>query len=453
MDDSVLIRNMDDLLALFHLSEKPKAEWRVGTEAEKFGVYTDGSALVYEGSKGVEGIFTELITQYGWEPLSEGEGKPTIALKRGRSSVTLEPAAQFELSGGPMQSIHECADEFAIHLHELKHISEKLGIVWLGLGFHPWAKQNDLPWVPKMRYGIMRQYLPTKGSMALDMMRRTCTVQANLDYCDETDAMRKLQVGLRLAPIVTAMFANSPIVEGALTGERSHRAEVWLNMDPDRSGLLPTLWKGSPTYQTYIEWALDVPMFLIKRDGKAIENTQQTFRQFLKEGLGPHRATKADWELHLNTMFPEVRLKNIIEVRSADGQQLPLSLALPALWKGIFYDERSLAETEELTKNFDHGTLEKTRTQIVKQGLRMELYGLPLRSWAERIVEIATDGLRRQASYNAQSEDESIYLRPLSDLVAKGETPADRLIHILEKQDSSSSLKEGIMTHAAIDLP
>jgi glutamate--cysteine ligase len=293
--DNEPIRRRDDLLLPFVEAFKPASEWRIGPEAEKFGVFTpSGAPVPYSGKRSVLGVLEDLEAKHGWKPEREHEGAPVIALLRGGASVTLEPGGQLELSGGMAKDVHEVCAEFRGHLREIAPVSRALGITWLGVGFHPFAKREDFEWVPKQRYAVMRDYLPTRGTRALDMMLRTCTVQVNLDYRDEPDAMRKMRVSLALAPATTAMFANSPWAEGKAHGGVSYRGRTWLDVDPDRSGLLPPLWKRDAGFEQYVEWALDVPMFVFKRDGHAIVNTGQTFRSFLETGHAGHRPNIED---------------------------------------------------------------------------------------------------------------------------------------------------------------
>ncbi|MCA9600871.1 MAG: glutamate--cysteine ligase, partial [Myxococcales bacterium] len=372
---------------------------------------------------------------------------PVVALRRDGASITLEPAAQLELSGAPLSTIHETAAEFEGHMEELAPVSERLGIAWLGLGLNPLHRRDQLPWVPKLRYGVMREYLPTRGPLALDMMQRTCTVQANLDYASEADAMRKLRVGLRASPIVTAMFANSPLVEGARSGEASHRALVWLHMDPDRSGMLPFAWSEKSGYRDYVEWALDVPMFLVKRGPKVLKNTGQTFRAFWKDGFEGERATFGDWESHLATLFPEVRLKRTLEVRGADGQSTALTCALPALWKGLLYDDRALDALEHTTRALTFESAEAVRPAIADRGLRAEYGGRPLTEWAAEILEIAEGGLERIGDLNSHGQDERIHLAKLKELIERGQSPSDAL---LEKLSGGGDLREGVLLHAHV---
>jgi glutamate--cysteine ligase len=427
-DADVPISGMDDLLEPFHRACKPPSEFRVGTEAEKFGWLTDsGQALPYEGPCSIQGVLKVLADRFGWTPERERPEGDVIALRRDGASITLEPAGQLELSGAPLRTIHETRAEFEQHFAELREICSEQPIAWLSLGFHPFARQADLPHVPKLRYGIMESYLPTRGSRALDMMRRTCTVQANLDYASEADALRKLRVSLALQPVVTAMFANSPFYEGARSGRVSERADVWLHMDPDRSGLLPFAWEKDMSFRTYVEWALDVPMFLIKRKDHVTSNTEQTFREFMRDGRRGDRPVRGDWTTHLNTLFPEARLKNTLEMRGADAQPGPLLCALPALWKGLLYDETALSRAESLIGSLTPVLLESARPEIARLGLRAQLAARPLQVWASEVLEIAADGLSRLREPNME-ESEAIYLTGIARLIHEGRSPADALV-------------------------
>jgi glutamate--cysteine ligase len=423
------LRGMDDLLVLFHDAEKPRERWRVGTEAERIAVRkTDGSHLPYDGPVSVVAIFERLIREHGWEPERETPGGPIIALRRENGSITLEPGSQIELSGAPYRSVHEGKAESDAHWLELEPVIEELGLVWLALGCHPFASVDQLGWVPKMRYDVMREYMPTRGTMAGDMMTKTCTVQANLDYASEEDAMRKLRVGLRAQPIVTAMFANSPWNEGKRSGYRSYRALAWLHMDPDRSGLLPFAWKDHPTYLDYVEWALDAPMFLVKRGGKAHRNTGQTFRSFMKMGFGGVKANYGDWVVHLHTLFPEVRLKSTLEYRGADVQHPKMLFSLPALWKGLLYDARSFSALEGLVDRWSFADVERQRDGLARHGVQTKFMNREAVDWGGEILELAEAGLRRIGDYNEAGEDEAVLLRPLRALLEGGRCPADVLL-------------------------
>lgn len=447
------LRSEEELVELFHASETPPSAFRIGTEAEKFGVLADTLApLDYAGTRGVERVFEALISGHGWTAESEYEGGPLIALQRAGASITLEPGAQFELSGAPLATLHETRAELAAHLAELRLISEQLNLAWLGLGFHPLARQDQLPWVPKQRYAIMREYLPPRGAGAWDMMRRTATVQANYDYQNEEDALRKLRVSLVLAPLVHAMTANSPFQEGAVSPFKSLRGQVWLHMDRERSGLIPALWQRGRKlgYRDYVEWALSAGMFLFKREGRVIANSGQSFRSFLNDGFQGHRATAADWKLHLNTLFPEVRLKNTLEIRACDSLPNDLYAAVPALFTGILYDERALAEAEDLALRFDYDSVERSRPALVRDGLAAEFAGRPARELAVRVLDIAAGGLRRRAALDASGRDESVYLEPLQRLSEAGLTPADRLLQDLPQD--RAALGRAIVERARLPL-
>jgi glutamate--cysteine ligase len=423
----------EDLFLPFTEAFTPAEAWRVGAEAEKLGVLSDTLApLPYSGPRSVEAVLGLLGDKFGWQSESEYEGGPVISMRRGNASITLEPGGQVELSGAPFASVRDTGREWDEHLHELNVVGEELGITWLGLGFHPFAAQAELSWVPKLRYGIMRAYLPTRGSMGLDMMRRTCTVQVNLDYASEADALEKMRVLLAISPVVTAMFANSPWVEGRECGELSHRANVWLHTDPDRTGLLPFLWDAGASFERYVEWALDVPMFLIKRGKRVLANTGQTFRAFMREGFDGEYGTLEDWTTHLGTLFPEVRLKRTIEVRGADCVGRDLVPALAALAKGLVYDPVALDALKALVEPLKFEDVNALRGVVGVQGLAAELAGRPLLRWAESVVEVADAGLAR-----ISGEQERPYLKPLQALVARGLTPAGAM---LAQVDSSRSL-------------
>jgi glutamate--cysteine ligase len=428
------LASYDELLSIFHEAIKPVSAFRVGAEMEKFGVFADGSPVPYEGDNGVLAILSELAADKGWTAERETEDGPIVALVRDGASVTLEPGSQLELSGAPLQHSHQICAEFRAHLAEIQPFSERHGIRWLGLGFHPFARRDEYTMVPKQRYAIMRDYLPTRGGLALDMMLRTATVQANFDFSSEQDAMTKMRVGLKLAALTTAMFANSPFVEGAPFGGKSYRAKVWLDTDPDRSGLVPPVWKRNAGFVDYVEWALDVPMFMFKRKGERVVNTGQSFRSFFKSGYAGHRATMTDWKSHLNTLFPEVRLKNTIEVRGADAQSAKLACTLPALWTGIYYDAKALAEAEALTADWTLDEVTATRKEVWQKGLGARFRVGTLQPMAEKLITIAEGGLERRGFKSAAGNDERVHLARLKELVEKGQSPADRLLEGLESK-------------------
>ena len=428
----------DELYELFREAEK--AEQRLGSEMEKFGVTSGGVPIDYDGSAGVLRMF-EVLQNDGWQPERETEGGPVISLTRADgASITLEPGSQFELSGAQLDDVHQVAAEIDAHFAELRPITALLGVRWLGVGFHPLTKRADYTFVPKQRYAIMRAYLPTRGELALDMMLRTATVQVNFDYTSERDAMRKLRVGQALAPLTTALFANSPFYEGAPFGGKTYRGRVWLHMDPDRSGLIPRLFADDASYRDYIEWALDAPMFMVKRGDRVVANTGQRFRDFWKDGFEGERATRGDWQSHLNTLFPEVRLKRTLEVRGADSQNVQNAPGLAALFTGLFYDERALEEAFALTADVTFAEAQAARERVPVEALRTPWRGGTLNTLAERVLEIAAGGLERRAR-TVDGHDERVYLAPIIARATRGETPADLLLR---------RAGEGGMTRAAI---
>lgn len=445
------IASTDELLGPFEQAFKPDSAFVVGTEAEKFGLRMGppASALAFDGPEGVQGILAALHEGFGWQPQREHADGEIISLRRDGASITLEPAAQLELSGAPLPSIHDTAREFASHVDELRRVSEPLGISWVSLGFHPFARHADLPHVPKLRYAIMRRYMPTRGRRSEDMMRRTCTVQANLDYRDSADAMRKLRLSLQLQPIATAMFANSPFFEGRRGRHLSERAATWLEMDVDRSGIPEFALQPGATLEHYVQWALDVPMFMIKRGSRVLDNAGQTFRSFMRDGFEGETATHDDWDTHLNTLFPEARLKRTLEVRGADALPSDLVCAVPALWKGIFYDAAAFDAAEALAEPLNHAQLEAARPAIASAGLAAELAGRPLQSWAEALLDIAISGLRRRPLLDSDGRDESRYLQGMVDLVAQGRTPAEDLLQRAAPEDAAPDL-EALLRAATI---
>ena len=433
------LRSSDDLLELFYQAEKPSSEFRIGTEAEKIAVDSQtGAPLEYDGPRGVTRLFADFVKR-GWREVRETDDGPVISLLRDQHSITLEPGSQFELSGAAVKSIHETRVELDEHLAELAGISKEMNLTWLGVGFHPLAKQSDLGWVPKLRYAIMREYLPPRGDGGLDMMRRTATVQGNYDFSDEADALKKLVVCLKLAPLVNALGANSPFQEGKLSGYKSRRGWTWLHMDPERSGLIPALVKNpKPGYRDYAEWALDAGMFLFKRHGKVVHNTGQKFRDFMQNGFEGERATFGDWKMHLNTLFPEARLKSTLEVRSSDSLPLRLGCAVPALFTGILYDDRALNEADAFVRELELDVIEAARPALVTHGLNTKIGDRPMQALAERVLEIANGGLARRNLLNAQGKDERVHLELLTSLVQSGKTPADAMIEGLTPESRPS---------------
>jgi glutamate--cysteine ligase len=420
-----------DLAAFFARAVKPHtADHRVGTEFEKFGLARSGDRLEpVEFHRHVEPILHELVARFGWAPgPTRGAGGEYVELLRDGASITLEPGGQLELSGRPQANIHDTAQEMLAHQRELDAVSEPRGVCWITAGFHPFATRDEIHWVPKPRYAIMREYLPTRGDQALDMMLRTCTIQANFDYGSEADCGEAFRLGLALSPLVAAMFANSPHVEGRRGPTRSVRGGVWSNVDPDRCGLPRWAVTEPFSFERYAEWALDIPMFFIERDERLLP-THGTFRTFLRDGLVDasgvrHAATRGDWALHLSTLFPEVRLKPFIEVRSADAGGLAAATELPALWKGLLYDGDARATALELVGNHSYEDLQALGDEARVAGLRSPR----IAAACNRLAAAASEGLERQGRRDGQGRSEAIFLEDLRKRLSQGRCPADAVL-------------------------
>ena len=422
-----VIEKKHELEAYFHDAGKPRERWRVGTEYEKVGIYRDtGQAIPYFGKRSVDFILRELIERFGWEP-EEQDGN-IIALTRDKAQITLEPGGQIELSGEPCESIHCTYAEFDQHIRELLEVTEPLGIIFLGLGMQPVSRLEQIEWVPKQRYRIMAPYMLKVGKLGQRMMKQTATVQANIDYSDEKDAMAKFRTGMGLAPVLIAMFANSPICDGQLNGYRSFREHIWTDTDRNRSGLLKFAFAPEVSFAHYVEYALDVPMYFIVRNKNYIDMTSITFRQFLTSGYNGERATIEDWNDHLTTLFPETRIKRYLEIRSVDSQPPDLMPALSALVKGAFYDNDCLQAAWDLVKGWSWDERMQVYLDSHRDALAARVRRYSLLDLARELVEIAWEGLRRQNQVNDLGDDETIYLKPLKDLLSQGKCPADVLL-------------------------
>ena len=422
-----VIEKKHELEAYFHDAGKPRERWRVGTEYEKVGIYRDtGQAIPYFGKRSVDFILRELIERFGWEP-EEQDGN-IIALTRDKAQITLEPGGQIELSGEPCESIHCTYAEFDQHIRELLEVTEPLGIIFLGLGMQPVSRLEQIEWVPKQRYRIMAPYMLKVGKLGQRMMKQTATVQANIDYSDEKDAMAKFRTGMGLAPVLIAMFANSPICDGELNGYRSFREHIWTDTDRNRSGLLKFAFAPEVSFAHYVEYALDVPMYFIVRNKNYIDMTAVTFRQFLTSGYNGERATIEDWNDHLTTLFPETRIKRYLEIRSVDSQPPDLMPALSALVKGAFYDNDCLQAAWDLVKGWSWDERMQVYLDSHRDALAARVRRYSLLDLARELVEIAWEGLRRQKQVNDLGDDETIYLKPLKDLLSQGKCPADVLL-------------------------
>jgi glutamate--cysteine ligase len=420
------VEGMSDLLGYFRAAETVRADWRVGTEHEKVGVYADtGDRVPYEGPYGIGALLEKLASAAGWERVEE-RGR-TIALREAGASVTLEPGGQIELSGAPLGSSRETCREFNTHVDLVKSLSDDFGIAWLGLGMDPFHDVAEIPTMPKARYDIMRAYLPTRGDLALDMMHATATVQANFDYSDEADMISKMRTALVATPIVSALFANSSISGGKENGFASKRLAIWRDTDPDRCGLIPFVFDPDFGYERYAKWALDIPMFFVVRDGAYHAAEGATFRQFMDDGWNGFHATLDDWDTHLTTLFPDVRLKKIIEVRGADTVPRDLICALPAVWKGFLYDDDARAAIWALLGETSFEELDRSQLDVAKLGLKADLGRHKVLDLARELVAVSAEGLRRIAAEIGADEDECVFLDPLSMQIEKGSSPGEEI--------------------------
>jgi glutamate--cysteine ligase len=424
------VESRDDLLSVFQGGEKPRDGWRIGTEHEKF-VYRldDHRAPSWDEPGGIRDLLLGL-TEFGWKPVEEG-GK-IIALSGPDGNVSLEPAGQFELSGAPLSNLHESCAESGRHLQQVKAVGDKLGLGFLGLGMWPDKARSDLPIMPKGRYEIMLRHMPRVGTLGLDMMLRTCTIQVNLDYSSEADMVKKFRVGLALQPVATALFANSPFTDGKPNGYKSFRSHIWEDTDPHRTGMLPFVFDEGFGYERYCDYALDVPMYFVFRDGRYIDVAGESFRAFL-DGKLPQlpgeKPTIADWTDHLSTAFPEVRLKSFLEMRGADGGRWGRICALPALWVGLLYSDTALDAAWDLCKHWTIEEREALRHAVPRQALDAAVPGGgTVHDLAREVLQIASAGLTERANFNSAGDNESGFLDPLRDVVASGKTFADRLL-------------------------
>jgi glutamate--cysteine ligase len=444
------IEKNDQLEEYFHAAGKPRDRWRVGTEYEKVGIdRSSGKAIPYSGPRGVESILKRLIDRFGWEP--EEQDGHIIALSRDNAQITLEPGGQIELSGEPCDSIHCTYAEFTQHIRELLEVSEPLDVVFLGLGMQPVSRLDEIEWVPKKRYRIMGPYMPKVGRLGQRMMKQTATVQANIDYRDEKDAMAKFRTGMGLTPIFISMFANSPICDGQLNGYRSYREHIWTDTDKSRSGMLKFAFSPDVSFAHYVEYALDVPMYFIIRNKNYIDMTGTTFRQFLAHGWNGERATLEDWHDHLTTLFPETRIKRYIEVRSADSQSPELMPALSAIVKGAFYESDCLDAAWDLVKDWTWDERMQVYLDSHRDALAARIRRYSLLDLSKELLQIALEGLRRQKMFNALGEDETIYLEPLDKLLALGKCPADLLIEKWQGELHQDIRK--LIAYSAYQLP
>lgn len=425
------IENRAQLIAALSKGSKPKADWRIGTEHEKFPFLTDTlEPVAYEGKRSIRALLEGLRDRFGYEPVFEGGNIIALTDKTG-GSISLEPGGQFELSGAPLATLHDTCSEVNLHLSHVREVGDKLGIGFLGLGASPIWSRAQVPVMPKGRYGIMAPYMDKKGKLGRDMMFRSCTVQVNLDFASEADMVKKLRVSLALQPVATALFASSPFLDGVPNGFKSFRSAIWLDTDADRTGMLPFAFEEGFGFERYVDYALDVPMYFVQREGKYINVAGESFRDFLKgqlpqlPGVMP---TMKDWADHLTTIFPEVRLKSFLEMRGADSGPWRRLCALPAFWVGLLYDEAALDGAWQLVKGWSAAERQALREAVPTQALEAMIGGRPLRDVARDVLKLCREGLARRAIAGCKGRDETQYIEVLEETVASGKTLADELL-------------------------
>jgi glutamate--cysteine ligase len=420
------ITSKRQLVEYLEKGNKPVEQWRIGTEHEKFAFDRKTlRRLPYEGASGI-GALLRGMQRFGWQPVEENGN--VIALTMGACNISLEPGGQFELSGAPVETIHKTCDEVQTHLKQVKEVGNELGIGMLGMGFDPKWARSDISWMPKGRYKIMGAYMPKRGKLGLDMMLRTCTVQVNLDFASEADMVKKMRVSLALQPLATALFADSPFIEGKANGFQSYRSHIWTDTDPDRSGMLPFVFEPGMGFERYVDYLLDVPMYFIYRDGRYVDVSGQSFRGFLEgrlPGAPGELPGMGDWTDHMTTAFPEVRLKRYIEMRGADGGPWDRLCALPAIWVGLLYDSVALDAAWEIVKDWTVAEMADLRRQVPRLALKAQFRGRPLQELARQVVQLARDGLSRRRKLDRMGGDESHFLNTLDRIADSGITPAE----------------------------
>jgi glutamate--cysteine ligase len=429
------VESRDALVAYLESGCKPESEWKLGTEHEKFGYTLDDlRPLPYSGERGIRTILTVLADNFDWNPVFE-DGLPIALLDDTGASITLEPGGQLELSGALLDNIHQTCSEVNLHLKQVRYVSEPLGVAFLGMGFQPKWPLSEMEWMPKGRYRIMREYMNKVGTLGQDMMARTCTVQVNLDFGSEADMVQKFRASLALQPIATALFANSPFTDGKPNGYLSYRSHVWEDTDPDRTGMLPFVFDGDMGFEKYTDYMLNVPMYFVYRNGKYIDATGQSFRDFLAgklPALPGELPTLKDWEDHLTTAFPEVRLKRYLEMRGADGGPWARLCALPALWAGLLYHQPSLDAAWEIARDWSMEERLRLREEVPRLGLQATVRGRTVQSLALELIELASAGLQVRARLNAAGDNETGFLSPLQHVAESGVTPAERKLKLFQ---------------------
>ncbi|MFC4170628.1 glutamate--cysteine ligase [Microvirga sp. GCM10011540] len=432
VSDATPIGARSELVEWIASGEKPRGSWRLGTEHEKVPFYTaDASPVPYDGERGIRALLEGMESRTGWQPIMEDDHPIGLFDEGGGGAISLEPGGQFELSGAPLKTLHETAAETAQHLEDVKAVGERLGIGFLTLGMSPLWTRDQTPVMPKARYRIMTNYMPKVGKLGLDMMYRTSTVQVNMDYASEADMVKKLRVSLALQPIATAIFANSPFTDGKPNGFLSMRSHIWRDTDADRTGMMAFAFEDGFGYEAYVDWALDVPMYFVKRDSTYHDVAGASFRDLFAGKLPQlpgERATRSDWANHVSTLFPEVRLKRYLEMRGADVGGPEHIAALSAFWTGLLYDEAALDGAWELVKGWSAEERERLRADVPKFALNASIAGRPVRDVAGDALALARAGLARRGFLDDQGRDETRHLDFVEEIVASGRTQAERLL-------------------------
>ncbi|HAI31532.1 MULTISPECIES: glutamate--cysteine ligase [unclassified Thalassospira] len=438
--DSPVIESRRQLVEWFESGSTPKKDWAIGTEHEKFAYTRDDlRPIPYEGERSVKTLLTALAEHYDWEPIVENGN--VIALTKDKCSVSLEPGGQIELSGAPLKNIHQTCGEVHTHLHEVREICDGIGIDMLGVGHNPKWKREDIPWMPKGRYGIMKNYMPKVGNLGLDMMLRTSTIQVNLDFSSEADMVKKFKTSLALQPVATALFAASPFVDGKPSGFLSARSNVWTDTDPDRCGMLPFVFEDGFGFERYVDYMLDVPMYFVYRDGKYIDAAGKSFRDFMDgklDVLPGERPTMNDWSDHMTTAFPEVRLKKFLEMRGADGGPWKRICALPALWVGLLYDDAALDAAWDLVKDLSVAEREALRNEVPRTALATPFKNGTVQDLSKEVLAIARQGLQNRGRMDGYGDDESHFLDSLDDVAESGRTLAEEFLDKYETEWNGS---------------
>ena len=430
--DMTPIETRDELVAWLEAGCKPKAQFRVGTEHEKFAfTVADHRPVPYSGKRSIRALLDGMHNLLGWEPIMEGDNIIGMFDVTGGGAISLEPGGQFELSGAPYDNVHQTAAELMAHLAQVREVAKPLGIGFLGIGMTPNWTRADMPKMPKGRYKIMTAYMPKVGSLGLDMMYRTCTVQANLDFASEADMVKKLRVSLALQPVATALFANSPFTEGKPNGFLSFRSEIWRDTDNQRAGMLPWAFDDGMGFERWTDYALDVPMYFVKRGDKYIDVAGKSFRDFFAGKLAElpgERPTISDWANHLSTIFPEVRLKRYLEMRGADGGPWRRLPSLTAYWVGLLYDDDALNACWDMVKGWTAQERQKLRDDVPRLGFKAEIGNRNVFTLAQETLRLCSRGLARRKRLDRNGRDETRYLRPLEESIARGITPAEELL-------------------------